>query len=139
MTMTHTNANTNDDNQIRQDLIERLTQSRAVIASGWTQGAFALNKHGNIVSSAAKSACKFCAIGGLRRTTRLRGWGRRDAVLYLYSLGVLRKCLPKPYTSVESFNDNPNTTQADVLSLYTRAIEYAKTCNPAIEDLETGQ
>ena len=137
--MTHTNANTNDDNQIRQDLIERLTQSRAVIASGWTQGAFALNEHGNSVPCIAKSACKFCAIGGLRRTTRLRGWGRRDAVLYNRAMDMLRKCLPKPYTSIESFNDDPTTTQADVLSLYTRAIEYVKTRDPAVEDLETGQ
>lgn len=100
---------------------EILRAARAKIAEpgSWTRLEFARDANGRATHSTSDTAVCFCALGAV------------NAVAYLYSRGALRRLLeaavPPGFESrVGTYNDHPDTTHADVLALYDRAIEKAE-------------
>lgn len=102
-------------------LESQLRAGRERIANGWTQGKSARTADGTSVSPESDIAASFCAMGALG------AWYPRDASAALAALaGALPRQGGAPaVTRLARFNDDPGTTQADVLALYDRAIEEA--------------
>ncbi len=78
------------------------------IKRGWCKNTFARNARGLPVHSMDETACQWCAIGALPASGRY---------LAVESLFAANKGLPPA-----SLNDLPDTTQADIIALYERAI-----------------
>lgn len=102
-------------------LERQLRAGRERIANGWTKGKSARTVDGTSVSPASDSAARFCAVGALDRTSSHDNDGMAAIV-------ALAAALPGPparfaVTRLTQFNDDPDTTKADVLALYDRAIE----------------
>lgn len=93
--------------------LEILKEARAIIATPgkWTKGEFARDKEGNKVGICSPDASQFCAVGAINRIGRAAGdvTFARAAFLEAEPAGVW-------------FNDHPNTTHADVLAAFDRAI-----------------
>jgi hypothetical protein len=71
------------------------------------------------VNGALQSGNCRCAVGAaLDATDYLSGW---EAV------NALAKQLPSPFHHVPTFNDHPDTTHADILALFDRAIAACTT------------
>ena len=84
-------------------LLEALRAGRARIARGWCQGKYR-NNLGDAVA--------WCARGAV--------YDDELAVMALWK--ILKDYSTLPQYGVARYNDNPYTTQADILSLYDRAI-----------------
>ncbi len=94
----------------------------------WTKNALMRDKNGNATMQ-RNAACSACAVGHVMLCTfdreilssafKLLQKANEDAQ---FSRGVVGLS----YTSVPHFNDMYNTTQADVVKLFDRAIELAK-------------
>jgi hypothetical protein len=95
-----------------------LREARRLIAEvGWTQGAYARDAVGTTISPAREDATCFCMEGALRRASRDRG-------LFDAAEGViLDKC---GELTIPSFNDAPDRTKDEVLSVLDRAIAAAE-------------
>lgn len=106
--------------------LEILKAARALIEKPehWSKGAFARDPRGNGVSPINKTAVCWCAAGSVRNV------GLISQVELYAALGVLRTALPAEagrLAGVITFNDRPDTTHADIIALFDRAIaEYAK-------------
>jgi hypothetical protein len=88
--------------------LDVLVAARAEIEKGWCRGA-AVDVHGNVCALGAIDV----ALGGSRssfKSLATRAWDRMD-VLHALSGGAIGE-----------FNDRPDTTKADVLALFDRAI-----------------
>ena len=86
-------------------LLEALRAGRARIARGWCQGRFDYrNNFGDAIA--------WCARGAV--------YDDELAVIALWR--ILQDYSTLPQDGVARYNDNPYTTQADILSLYDRAI-----------------
>lgn len=91
----------------------------------WTKGASARNKYRHRVSPTSPSAVKWCLEGAVNRSSagapsvasRRAFWVRR----YLIEATPVRPWL----CGIAWFNDDPETTHADVLALIDRAIDLA--------------
>lgn len=100
-------------------VLEALRAGRERVARGWTQGAFARNQKGSSVAEANPSAICFCALGAIYADRRAP---------YSLAFDALSRAVESPKANVPPhcvvgyFNDDPATTQADVLALYDRAI-----------------
>jgi hypothetical protein len=81
-------------------VVEALLKARVFIETDWCKGF----GHGGQV----------CAIDALWRVAPFA-----NGVTYL------QKALPEPWLAVMAYNDDPTTTQADILALYDRAIDLA--------------
>lgn len=93
-----------------------LTLARELIATPdrWTKGAIARNVHGDPVASRSADAVCWCALGA----------GLHVAGLILR---VPDNALPldTEARTIESYNDLPSTTHADILAVFDRAISAA--------------
>ena len=110
-----------------------LTEARALIQRGWTQGASARNKSGDVVAAIAVRAVCWCPLGAIRRVTS----GLDNAASLERDLkGRVSNAIPdaEPHpsdglgtypTSIAAWNDKQATTQDDVLSAFTKAIHAA--------------
>ena len=111
-----------------------LTEARALIERGWTQGASARDKNGDVVSVASVRAVCWCPLGAIRSVTR----GLDNAAVLDQNLRA-RFTLACPvyinhsasysgaaWFSIAAWNDEHTTTQDDVLSAFTKAIHDAE-------------
>ncbi len=96
---------------------EILIAARAVLSGpkAWTKKAFARNTYGVRIRPTAVSATCFCMIGAIDHVAPT-GPEKFDAKREL-------TCAIPGGRAVTDFNDDPRTTQADVLAVFDRAIE----------------
>ena len=94
---------------------EILTKARGLIEKGWTKNTFARNPNGNPVFAKDPSACKWCASGAIWAVTGPEDNHRRRELWELLDSLVDSDLAP-------TYNDAPTTTQADILTLYDKAI-----------------
>jgi hypothetical protein len=83
-------------------VVSALLKGRAAVEANWCQG-FGVGD-------------QVCAVEAL--------W-RRGAKAIVFPLAFLERALPVPWISVMGYNDAKETTKADILALYDRAIELA--------------
>lgn len=68
----------------------------------------------------------YCLSGALCKATlsKLDGeWGYRGIDIYAWARAAVVRCLPEGFDQIPRFNDNDNTTTAQVLEVLTRAAE----------------
>jgi hypothetical protein len=111
------------------DTLDVLVKARAEVEKGWTQGR-PCDEHGNV-----------CAMGALGRAMGLVLSTRvGSAPLEVYrspASDVLHRLTPRSMT-LQQLNDLPETTQADVLALFDRAINAeAQKLVPVIDPAHT--
>jgi hypothetical protein len=87
------------------DVLDVLIAARAEVEKGWAKGAY--EYPGGV-----------CIYGALYRTAGL-GF---EGIQRMATLGPLFAQLPDGFTNLVFFNDDPDTTKADVLALFDRAI-----------------
>jgi len=116
------------------EVTELLTEARARIARGWTQGANARDASGCVADDWSAAAVCWCAMGALA----VSGYPRRP------SGGALSRAVAELAASLPvdtgrdaigigaramvlaGWNDAPLRTREDVLELYDRAIERSR-------------
>jgi len=113
---------------------EVLTGAKTLLEEkGWTTRYLARNKDGGCVNPFDDTAACFCAVGAIRRADR--DGGGAEWVVRERTVEALRSTIPgNRYNGafgISLYNDSPNTTKADVLSWFDRAIEKA-------QEMETG-
>jgi hypothetical protein len=81
--------------------ISALLQGRAAVEANWCQG--------------FGQGDQVCAVEAL--------W--RGAKAVVFPVAFLQRALPFPWISVMGYNDAKETTKADILALYDRAIDLA--------------
>lgn len=99
--------------------LELLTRARGIVARAWTKGYYAYNSGGRTCMAMAEDAVRWCAAGALDRAGGTYPTGL-DAVEYLV------KAMPAGFTDIPDYNDQPTTTQADVVAWFDRAIHAAR-------------
>lgn len=97
-----------------QQIIDCLTQARAMIAHGWCKGK-------------AQIGDKFCAVGALAESSLTIE--ADDGIIPGYliwreALAALNSQVPAPYPNLVTFNDATNQTA--VLNVFDKAITYVK-------------
>ena len=105
------------------ETVDILKAARALIDTPekWTRGLNARDAHGQDVRPNSLEAVCFCARGAIIRSA---GFEHIDA----YEL--LQNALPIGGNDfVPAYNDNPDTTHADIMALFDRAIELAEKQN----------
>lgn len=100
-----------------------LRSARALIEKpeAWTKGELARNASGSPTSSKAPDAVCFCAEGAVRRAVP-------DNHRFAYACDALVDVTASEadiFIPVSAINDDPNTTHADILALFDRAIAKA--------------
>lgn len=112
------------------DTLAILRGARALLArpDAWLRGVGARTSEGELCPSSSPAAACFCAIGVLNHLAPLGGWGKAHRALFA-ELPKAWCSRVKPsnvkddhWVSVARFNDDPNTTHADLLALFDRAI-----------------
>lgn len=105
---------------------EILIAARAVIGEpkAWIKGMNARAADGIEVDSHDPNAVCFCALGAVNRVTERFGDGHcaRDA---------LREAIND--FSIDNWNDDPETTHADVLAAFDKAIKKAQQAETGVE------
>jgi hypothetical protein len=96
---------------------EALIRARAKVESGWSQGAYARNSAGHIVSADHPFAVAFCPAGAIIAETPF------DVDTWRAAHAAFRRALG--ITSLFEWNDAPSRTRADVLAAFDRAIAAA--------------
>jgi hypothetical protein len=99
-----------------------LIEARALIAdpANWTTKAFARNDKGNAVTATGEQACKFCAVGAIRKVL-----GSDNYQPKLYQLwSLLDDSTGADGLSIAHINDSRG--HLEVLQAYDRAIDKAK-------------
>ena len=110
-------------------LAQLLEQARSVIATPatWCQGASARSMSGEADDWASASAVQWCGTAALSKARDAYGFRTGDRVRLVIltdnALDALQRALPGDWESVQSFNDYHETTHADMLAVYDRAIE----------------
>ena len=103
----------------RDVLIEVLTEARSYIEKGWTQRSFARDEYGKPVDGRDPEACEWCAMGAIWKVVGYSGTeAYQEARDLIYSLVDF-----VDFNTVSQFNDHADTTQADVLALFDKAIK----------------
>lgn len=105
------------------ETLDVLVRARAEVEAGWCKS-MAVDYGGNVCALGAIET----ALGASKYThTLVAHYDTSGARL------ALTKALPAGYSSVPQFNDDPHTTKADVLALFSRAInaEAVKVTDPA--------
>lgn len=105
---------------MNKSVVEVLTDARAKVQQGWNTGCLARDKSGCQVDPLSPNACSWCAEGAL--------WTPVETISQFNAAAefigeVVREL---HHVRLVQFNDAPGRTQAEVLDLFTRAIERAK-------------
>jgi len=100
---------------------EVLVKARELVEKGWTKGAMARNKYRHRVQFDSLCAVKFCAIGAISRSAKDRPSDQEK--LDISARKAIRKI--NELDSISVFNDSDDTTKADVLAAFDKAIAYA--------------
>ena len=101
-----------------------LVKARALIERGWTQNTAARNADGDHVAATSRHACRWCATGALYVVYEsIPEW--REDPKPAEARDLVRAAIPNrnDYETIVGFNDADNTTQADVLAVFDKAIE----------------
>lgn len=93
-------------------LVEGLMRARSYVDGGWCQGS---------LSVIADDGQRFCAIGALTKAFDILEDEYIRAVTHLERAVAFTH----PPFSVIGFNDRPDTTKADILAMFDRAIQSA--------------
>lgn len=94
-----------------------LTEVRSLIQKGWCQNMAAQDQYGQMINSSDPLACAWCISGAYLHVMRCH---HPDVSAVGPAWSALKDQAPNGH--VIHYNDNPNTTQADMLSLVDRAI-----------------
>ena len=112
-------------------VLELLQNARQLLSdpARWTKGCFARNAEGQAVHPVLGKAACWCSVGAIRKEfSREHGYTDRSATVssFLDAHLLLHQLLSsgKHSAGIPSFNDHPDTTHADVLALFDRAIEH---------------
>lgn len=106
-----------------------LVAARGLIENkGWTQYAFARDAGNEPRGTTDPRASCFCTLGAVYRAADDLNADDLAPRAILRHLAV-----QSGYGGIPSFNDDPMTTKADVLSLFDRAIELAQAGEAAVE------
>ena len=89
----------------------------------WTRECYARGEDGFYADMHGADAVCFCAMGAVRSLipNSPSAWFVGD-----YVRNFINNHLPEGYRSIPAFNDNLDTTHADVLALFDRAIAAAE-------------
>jgi hypothetical protein len=107
--------------------LELLKSMRKKIATGWTQGCSARNRHGHPVVPNSESACQWCLIGSMTADmTLLNEVGAAHVRARAYR--VIGQLLNNRNESEDLalYNDNESRTREEVLELLDEAITMAE-------------
>jgi hypothetical protein len=104
------------------ETLDVLVRARAEVEAGWCKKT-AVDHRGNVCALAAVETAL-----GRPKTQR-----RNTTILMGAPFAALTRALRGGYSNVPGFNDDPHTTKADVIELFTRAInaEAVKVTDPA--------
>lgn len=108
--------------------LELLKDARDRIAKGWTQSASARLANGRAVNPHNPHAVSFCASGALGANPNF-DWLAVDRLVVDELVAALPEGTQFSFgmNAVTYYNDDPETTQDDVLALYDRAIQEVST------------
>lgn len=95
-----------------------LNQAADLIEKGWTQKTLARNKQDQGCSPNNKNAVAWCVMGALLRVTD-------RSITYFTALNTLRGQMELG-TSINSWNDHPKRTQAEVVTALRAAARKAE-------------
>lgn len=117
-----------DEAMTKTTELDVLQGARELLAdeAKWTKGVMARREDGVQVSAEDPRATCFCAFGAISKVAPQAPYAtafdircRADKALYAV--------LPEGFSSVEDFNDADETTHADVLALFDRAVRFVAT------------
>ncbi len=101
-----------------KSVIEVLTEARALVAKGWCQGPPAMNSSGRPTGTVCADACRWCCYGAISAVSDAESYyGARSA--------INAEAMRLGFVGDIHFNEHPGRTQAEVLDLFTKAIERA--------------
>lgn len=109
-----------------RSLSQTLTEAKALISSteNWITRDYASDRqYGLSFSIQDPDATCFCALGAATRAT-----GQTD--IFNEATKALHAELPEGHTMVSLFNDDEDTTHADIMALFDRAIDKAQAQEP---------
>jgi hypothetical protein len=93
------------------ETLDVLIRARAEVDAGWCKKT-AVDHYGNV-----------CALGAVETALGRPKTQRRNTTIIMGdAFAALTLALCRGYSSVPGFNDDPQTTKADVLALFDRAI-----------------
>lgn len=100
---------------------QTLIKARGLIdePSKWHKGQFAVNSNGKPTMPKAEDAVCWCAGGATRKFTS-------DPHKWQVGEVALSKFKPSGFNSLFDYNDHPDTTHADIMNLFDKAIEAAE-------------
>lgn len=101
---------------MRTEILKVLRHARALVERRWCQRM-------SVVMTPDDITC-YCATGALRRAVELHLAELAPGAIYEATAALVAQ-LPAGFTSISGYNDDPATTQRDVLALYDRAIAAA--------------
>ena len=103
---------------------EHLRAAKALIDTPekWTRKVSARDKNLKPASASDKRACIFCSVGAVWRVFD----GVLDDPAVLPCELCLERSLPSGFDDISAYNDDPDTTHPDIMSLFDRAIELAE-------------
>lgn len=88
----------------------------------WCKGVYARDQYGIEVDSRSEHACTWCALGAVRAFA-----DSPDSSWPFYgAASALNRATPEGYDGVHEFNDREETTHADIMAVYDRAIATAE-------------
>lgn len=96
-----------------------LRRALKYIRKGWTRGAFARDREGNVCDETSRRAVCWCAVGAIQRASPNDWYLARDTVALVE--GVL-----KGSQALSNYNDAPRRTKAQVIAAFEKAIERVK-------------
>lgn len=106
----------------QKEVIKRLRRARARIKSGWTQhrlrSGWNWDEHGRFAVK-----YNYCLVGSITDFDRYDN-GSNPA--YILAKKLLLQALPVKKKSLETYNDAPKRTKAEVLAVVGKAIDLAK-------------
>lgn len=109
--------------QQNQSAADTLRKARALLAEGkWCKGGYAVDKDGEFCDESTDAAVAWCALGAVIKV-------EPDIIRQAFAEKYLQMAAPPVAPGagpVPEFNDAPETTLADVLALYDRAIALAE-------------
>lgn len=119
---------------MENEVIELLKSGRDRIADpkNWTKGYYARDAGGNPIGEDSPEAVCWCAAGALQSCLVIIAAGniRRNYNIRNHALEFLHLSMPSDFDvnlfSIAGFNDAPETTHADVMAAYDRAIALAE-------------
>lgn len=106
-----------------KEVYDTLVAARATIAepAAWTKDNYATDAAGEPCGEQEVEAVCFCTLGAIQKHVDFAGAAYLRPLRKAVEEKTGRKCPNIPY-----YNDHPDTTHADILTMFDRGIEIAK-------------